>query len=88
MFFTFSFQFVYSTVYMSIGKAKQCLLLLLCRQGLFFIPAILALPVFFGLDGVLYTQAVADAVTALFTFFFAVNIHRNLNQANLNQMRV
>jgi len=41
MFFTFGFQFVYSTLYMAIGRARQSLLLNIGRQGLFFIPVIL-----------------------------------------------
>ena len=44
MFFTFGFQFVYSTLYMAIGRARQSLLLNIGRQGLFFIPIILLLP--------------------------------------------
>ena len=44
MFFTFGFQFVYSTLYMAIGRARQSLLLNIGRQGLFFIPTILLLP--------------------------------------------
>ncbi|WP_036932248.1 MATE family efflux transporter [Prevotella sp. HUN102] len=82
LFFTFGFQFVYSTLYTAMGKAKQTLLLNISRQGVFFIPAILFLPSYFGLGGVLYTQAVADILTTLLTLFFALNIHRKLKQIN------
>ena len=34
MFFTLGFQFVYSTLYMAIGRARQSLLLNIGRQGL------------------------------------------------------
>ena len=76
MFFTFGFQFVYSTLYMAIGKARQSLLLNIRRQGLFFIPAILLFPSYWGLNGVLYAQPVADVFATLITLFFAVQIHR------------
>lgn len=62
------------------GKAKQTLLLNISRQGIFFIPTILILPLYFGLGGVLYTQAIADFFTTLLTFFFALSIHRELKQ--------
>lgn len=57
MFFTFGFQFVYSTLHMAIGRARQSLLLNIGRQGLFFIPAILLLPSYWGLNGVLYAHS-------------------------------
>ena len=78
MFFTFGFQFVYSTLYMAIGRARQSLLLNIGRQGLFFIPAILLLPSYWGLNGVLYAQPVADVLATLMTLFFAVRIHREI----------
>ena len=79
MFFTFGFQFVYSTLYMAIGRARQSLLLNIGRQGLFFIPAILLLPSYWGLNGVLYAQPVADIFATLMTLFFAVRIHREIS---------
>ena len=69
MFFTFGFQFVYSTLYMAIGRA---------RQGLFFIPTILLLPSYWGLNGVLYVQPIADVFATLMTLLFAVRIHREI----------
>ena len=78
MFFTFGFQFVYSTLYMAIGRARQSLLLNIGRQGLFFIPTILLLPSYWGLNGVLYAQPVADVFATLMTLLFAVRIHREI----------
>ena len=78
MFFTFGFQFVYSTLYMAIGRARQSLLLNIGRQGLFFIPVILLLPSYWGLNGVLYAQPVADVFATLMTLFFAIQIHREI----------
>lgn len=78
MFFTFGFQFVYSTLYMAIGRARQSLLLNIGRQGLFFIPTILLLPSYWGLNGVLYVQPIADVFATLMTLLFAVRIHREI----------
>jgi len=48
------------------------------RQGLFFIPALLALPRLIGLEGLLLTQPAADAATMLFSLPFALWISRRL----------
>ena len=48
------------------------------RQGLFFIPVILLLPSYWGLNGVLYAQPVADVFATLMTLFFAIQIHREI----------
>lgn len=51
------------------GKAT---FLALCRQGIFFIPAVLLLPVFVGVYGVLCAQGISDVLTfAVSLFFFA-----------------
>lgn len=44
----------------SIGNVRQGILLSLSRQGFFLIPLLLLLPLFFGLDGVLYAGPIAD----------------------------
>ncbi len=74
----FGFQFVYSTLYMAIGRARQSLLLNIGRQGLFFIPIILLLPSYWELNGVLYAQPIADVFATLMTLFFAVRIHKEI----------
>lgn len=56
-------------------------LLSIGRQGLFFIPAILILPQFLGLQGVEMAQATADLCTFLLTIPFAVWITRKLGAA-------
>lgn len=46
----------------SIGKAKISILLSLLRQCIFLIPLIMVLPKFLGLDGVWFSQPVADII--------------------------
>ena len=55
----------------SMGKTLQATFLAVARQGLFFIPLVLTLPLFLGQTGVEMTQAVADGLTML----CAVPIH-------------
>jgi len=81
MFFTFGLQFTYSTLYLAMGKALVGGILNICRQGIMFIPVILLLPTVLGLNGVMYSQAVADLLTVLVTIYFAVKVHRRLKQA-------
>jgi len=46
----------------SIGKAKMSILLSLLRQCIFLIPLIMVLPKFLGLDGIWFSQPVADII--------------------------
>ncbi|MFR2837239.1 MAG: MATE family efflux transporter, partial [[Clostridium] nexile] len=80
MFFTFGFQFTYSTLYLAMGKALAGGILNICRQGIMFIPVILLLPAVLGMNGVMYSQAVADLLTTLVTIYFAVKVHKQLKQ--------
>lgn len=45
-----------------IGNTRQGILLSLSRQGFFLIPLLLIMPVFFGIDGVLYAAPIADTL--------------------------
>jgi Na+-driven multidrug efflux pump len=44
----------------SMGKVVRASILAVARQGMFFIPAILIAPMFFGLNGVLMAQTISD----------------------------
>lgn len=79
MFITFGFQFTYSTLYLSVGKALGGVFLNSLRQGIVFIPIILILPKFIGLNGVIYAQSISDIIATLITIPFAISIHRSLN---------
>lgn len=78
MFMTFGFQFTYSTLYLSMGKALGGVFLNSLRQGIIFIPIILLLPKFMGLNGVIYAQTVSDLITTIITIPFAISIHKSL----------
>lgn len=52
--------FVSINTIQGMGKGMASLVLTLCRQGLFFIPAVYILNKFFQLDGLIYCQSVSD----------------------------
>ena len=78
-FLFFGFQMVYAALFLALGRGREGALLSISRQGLFFIPAILTLPRFFGLDGVIFTQPVADTLTVIVTALFAFRLSRELS---------
>lgn len=85
MFITFGFQFTYSTLYLSMGKALAGGFLSICRQGIIFLPIILLLSKIFGLNGVIYSQAVADSITTIITIPFAIDVRKKL-RLNSNEI--
>ncbi len=63
---------VTNMMYQTTRKTLIATVLSMGRQGLFFIPTIMILPLFIGLQGVEMTQAIADALTFLLALPFAV----------------
>ena len=86
MFITFGFQFTYSTLYLSTGKALGGIFLNSLRQGIVFIPIILLLPKLMGLNGVIYAQTISDLITTIITIPFAISIHKKLRLAIKNNL--
>ena len=86
MFITFGFQFTYSTLYLSTGKALGGVFLNSLRQGIVLIPIILLLPKFMGLNGVIYAQTISDLITTIITIPFAISIHKKLRLAIKNNL--
>lgn len=80
-FLLFGFYTVYSSLFLSLGKAKEGFILGACRQGICFVPVILLLPSLWGINGILYAQPAADVISAMITVFMAVRLHRELNGA-------
>ena len=54
------FQIVSASYFQAVGKPKEAMLLMLSRQLLILVPAVLILPHFFGLDGVWAAMPTAD----------------------------
>jgi putative MATE family efflux protein len=64
------FQIITSNYFLSIGKAVQGTVLGMSRQLLIYIPLLLILPRFFGLDGVFITMPLADAFSVIISGVF------------------
>lgn len=76
----FGFQLVYTTLFLSIGKAREGGLLSLCRQGILFFPLVLILPAIFSLNGILAIQAVADTLTFFMTLLIALVFDKKMKK--------
>ncbi|HZH69569.1 MAG TPA: MATE family efflux transporter, partial [Flavobacteriaceae bacterium] len=56
--------------FQAIGKALPALLLTLSRQGFFFIPLVLILPIYYGEFGVWLAFPLADLLSTIVTGYF------------------
>jgi Na+-driven multidrug efflux pump len=83
------FQIMASNYFQAVGKAMQAGLLSLSRQVLILIPAMLILPRFFGVEGVLYAGPLSDLVssviTGLFLFFELRHLDKKHENMQLNE---
>ena len=64
----FFMQPITSNFFTAIGKPGKGIFLSLTRQIIFFIPLLLLLPLFFGIDGIIYTGPIADFLAAAICF--------------------
>ena len=82
LFFTFVnfMQPITSNFFTAIGKPKVGSFLALTRQILFLLPLILLVPLFLGIDGIMYAGPVADCLAAVVCFIMVYRELRNFNQ--------
>ena len=64
MLFAFGVQPISVNYFTASGNVRSSLILSLSRQGFLFVPLVLILPLFWGIDGVLYSAPIADALAA------------------------
>lgn len=76
----FGFQQVYAVLFQALGRGREAFILSLSRQGIFLIPAVLILPKFFELNGVIFSQTVADFFTIIVTAILAMIMHKTLKK--------
>ena len=74
------FQPVVSTFFTSIGKAYKGVFLSLTRQFLFLLPLLLLMPLWFGIDGILYAAPAADVISLITTVTFMLLELRNIRK--------
>ena len=82
LFFTFlnPLQPIVSTFFTSIGKPVRGIILSLSRQIVFFLPVLVILPAFMGMDGILFTGPLCDFLSAMVAIFMAAAELKNMNR--------
>ena len=74
------FLLIAPSYYQAIGKAVPALLLTITKQGIFLIPLVLILPMYFGIDGVWYSFPISDIISAIICFYCLRISIRKLNR--------
>jgi len=72
------FQIIGANYFQAVGKPIKAGLLTLSRQLLLILPLIIILPMFFGINGIVYSIPIADVTSALMTFLFLAYEIRHL----------
>jgi putative MATE family efflux protein len=72
------FNFVAMITLQSMGKTVASLFMSISRQGILFIPAIIIAGKFFGLNGLMWAQPIADIGASLIGSILLLNVMRNL----------
>ena len=70
----------------AIGDAKRGIMLSLSRQGFFLIPLLIALPMLFGLNGVLYSGPIADALACILSLLLVTRNFKRLTALQQQQL--
>lgn len=73
------FQMIGASYFQSLGKALPALLLTVMKQGFFLIPLVLILPMYYGLDGIWISFAIADVASAIICAYFLFRGLRKLS---------
>ncbi len=74
------FQMLVSMYFSSIGKPQVATFVSISRHGLFLIPAMLIMPQFMGLKGVLYANSVSDGCSLIVVSFMYLHEMRRLTR--------
>lgn len=82
------FQMVGSVVFQAIGKAVPAFIIAISRNVLFFLPAVLILPRFLGLNGVWASFPVADSLSFVLTVLLVLPQVRRFRRAALESRAV
>lgn len=78
-------QLISSNFFAAIGKPMKGLVLSMTRQVIFLIPLILILPLFMGLDGIMFAGPAADAIAFITTVLMISREMRHMKQLEMNE---
>ena len=70
----------------AVGRALASTLLSMFREVVFGVGFALLLPVFFGLDGVLYSMPVSDVLTFVISAFIIAKTYKELNTEGIDRV--
>ena len=70
----------------AVGRALASTLLSMFREVVFGVGFALLLPVFFGLDGVLYSMPVSDVLTFVISAFIIAKTYKDLNTEGVDRV--
>jgi putative MATE family efflux protein len=76
----FGYQIITAVLFQAMGDGLPSAILSLARQGIFLIPAIIILPKYFQLNGVIFSQTIADFLTLFITLAFSIRIVKKLRK--------
>ena len=68
---------IVSNFFTATGRPQRGMFLSLTRQIIFLLPLLIILPRFFGIDGIIYSGPIADAVAVATTILMAVFEFKN-----------
>lgn len=77
------FQTIAAVYLQAVGKPVKSAILSLARQIIFFVPTVLILPIFLGVEGVLWTGPVADGLAFLLSLAFLLYERNHLKRGHL-----
>lgn len=82
LFFVFinGIQILTSSYFSSIGKAARGIFVSLSRQVLLFLPLILILPLFWGIEGILYAAPIADGIAFILAVILYLSQSRTMRE--------
>lgn len=73
-------QFVLTNALQAMGRAMASLLLSISRQGIIFVPLLFILSALLGLDGIIFTQAIADLCSIVMSIIMFLYITHKLER--------
>lgn len=73
---------LFSNFFTSIGKAFRGIFISLTRQIIFLVPLLLILPVFMGIDGVMYAGPIADTAAVAVAVFLVMQEVKRMKKIN------
>ncbi len=75
-------QIISSNFFSAIGKPVKGVFLSLTRQVIFLIPLLVVLPLFFGIDGIMFSGPISDSIAATVCFVMVLIEFEKMNKLN------